>query len=463
MTSTGNRLWDKGTGSKTGSKTVIDERVHRFTVGSDPIVDLSIIAHDIVASAAHARMLHSIGILSSEELDSLLVVLRELKLKADAREIPIPTELEDCHTTIETLLVERLGDAGKRIHTGRSRNDQILVTMRLYLRTELLETMEQLVGFAHAVSARALATGHVPMPGYTHMQKAMPSSVKLWLHATVEATVELLREGLQLLGNVNCNPLGVGSGFGVSVALDRRLTAQLLGFDRVQRNPIEVQNSRGRFEKKALRFLSDISALVEKLSCDLMLYGTDEFGFFTLPKDLTTGSSIMPQKNNPDVLELLRSRTAIFRGALAELEYVTCKLPSNYHRDFQLTKEPTVRGFDAIPELLAVATRVVESFFVNVERLEAAMTPELYATYDVFRHTIAGVPFREAYRKTAEGLANGTFVVSDLAKDFEPIASACDVEFLEAQAELSAHAGQISALKRRWHECETAVLAETLN
>ena len=246
------------------------------------------------------------------------------------------------------------------------------------------------------------------MPGYTHLQPAMPSSVGLWLHAFAEALVEQFRAASHLLVQIDCCPLGTGAGYGVPLPLDRGYTAALLAF-RVQRNPIDVQNSRGRMETYFVRVAADAAAVLEKLSSDLLLFGTAEFGFVSLPEALTTGSSIMPQKQNPDVLELIRAGGRL-RARQHELEWLISKLPSGYHRDLQLTKGPTIEAADQLAAMLAVMERVVGTFVIHADRLAAAMRPELWATHAALQLAQQGTPFREAYRRIAQRLRSGQFV-----------------------------------------------------
>jgi len=395
------RLWEKGT--------TLDAAVHRFTVGDDPKWDAQLVHWDCLGSAAHARGLHRAGLLSDAELRALLSALAECDRRAQQGEFEIPPELEDCHTAIEAELIATCGEIGERIHAGRSRNDQVATALRLFMRHHALCWLDLLARFAAAVVERGRCDGGLAMPGYTHMQLAMPSSVGQWLHAIAEASLEQLRAGLDLLSRLDACPLGTGAGFGVPLPLDREFTARLLGFSRVQRSPADVQNSRGRLEKYFLRVAADTGALLEKMCSDVLLLSSAAYGFFTLPEALTTGSSLMPQKRNPDVLELLRARAARLGARLVELESVTGKLPSGYHRDLQLTKEPTVRTAGELAEMLAIATRLISELQINAARLEAAMRPELYATHAALALVRQGMPFRAAYRRIAAELAEGRF------------------------------------------------------
>lgn len=443
------RLWDKGED--------LNEAIHHFTVGDDPVVDGELLPWDLIASAAHARMLSEIGLISSAECHRLLESLQEIARLHERGEFHVPMELEDCHTAIENYLITKLGDAGRKIHTGRSRNDQVLVMVRLYLRDQLLQTVRELYHTAELLLERANTFGHLPLPGYTHFQPAMPASVKMWLAAFAEQTLALGAEGKALISTLDSNPLGAASGFYVPLPLDRARTTSLLGFSQVQRNPIYVQNTRGQFELKALRFASDIGTMFEKFAWDLILYSSHEFGIFSLPTALTTGSSIMPQKRNPDVAELLRARTAKLRGAEQELLWVIAKMPSNYHRDFQYTKEPLVRGFRHLRECLSVFQEIARSFTVNESAADRLMTDDLYVTYEVYRAVRAGKPFRDAYLETAQQIKTGTVNTASVKGDFAMIAQTIDREVLEAEQELATKRRELSAIETRVHAAIAAV------
>ena len=407
------RLWDKGD--------KLDQLVHDFTVGTDPEVDLELVQWDAIGSAAHARMLEKVGLLDSAECKKLLSALKAIHKKGMEGDFNIPRELEDVHTSIETALVEELGESGKRIHAGRSRNDQVLAAMRLYMRHQVLEVSALIGAWVESLSKRFDEVGSIGMPGYTHMQRAMPSSLGMWLHAFIESLIDTLRQGQFVLDGIDSCPLGSAAGFGTSLPLDREYTAELLGFSRVQRSPIDVQNSRGKAELRFVRWLTEISSIIEKFSWDVALFVTDEYGFLKLPNELTTGSSIMPQKRNPDVAELLRARAAVVRGAADELAWVIAKLPSNYHRDFQGTKEPVVRALGVVTQSLAVVTRLTEGFKVEESALSKAMSAELYATFEAYRKVGSGVAFREAYSETAKKVESSSLDVEALKKDFDGI------------------------------------------
>lgn len=446
------RLWEKGKD--------INEEVHAFTVGNDPELDRNLLPFDCLASAAHAKMLAKVGILSAKEAKELCAALSEIHAKSLKGEFEIPQELEDCHTAIEAYLTEKCGETGKKIHTGRSRNDQVITAVRLYLRSEVLELCKNLLTSLDVISARYKELKDIPLPGYTHMQRAMPSSLGMWLHAYYESFLALLNDGFAVLDALDKNPLGAASGFSVPLELDRKLTAELLGFSKVQRSPVEVQSSRGMSELKALRFAEDIAHAIEKLSWDMILYSTEEFGFFKIPDALTTGSSIMPQKKNPDVLELLRGSAAKVRGASSELTAVIAKLPSHYHRDFQYTKEPLMRGLAQALSNLVIAAEVLKSFSVDSTQCKAAShSLDLYATYDVYKQVREGKTFRDAYRESAKKIERGQIDIDSLVPDYELIAKEIDASMKEAESEASGKFKELDTLLLKQEKITVGLLA----
>ena len=422
------RLWDKGE--------ALNQRIHAFTVGNDPEIDLNLVDSDVYGSAAHAKMLNKVGLLTEADLKSLLLGLKEILKLHDQGKISIPQDLEDCHTTIESFLVERCGEAGRRIHTGRSRNDQVLLVMRLYMRKKIVEVMGLLKNLAETFFTRAEENFEQPMPGYTHFQPAMPTTVGIWFHAFAEACIDSIEQGETVLQLLNKNPLGAGSGFGSTFSLNRQHVTDLLGFGETQRNSIDIQNSRGRYERRCVVWLSDIATFIEKFAIDLILYSTREYGLLSIPKEFTTGSSIMPQKHNPDVLELLRARAGKLRATETEIQWIIGKLPSHYHRDFQYTKEPVIRAFQQIEEMIPVLDEVVRGISINKSMMDAAMTSDLFATYDAFREVKAGLPFRDAYRKTAERVKDGTLDLPSLKSDLTFIIDQARNEYLAGKQRL---------------------------
>jgi argininosuccinate lyase len=441
------RLWEKG-----GR---LDPLVHRFTVGDDPRLDLRLIHFDCLGSAAHARTLERAAWLSAAEADRLVGELARIDALAGDGRFAIPDELEDGHTAIESHLTAVLGEVGEKIHAGRSRNDQVATAMRLFMRRHALRWAATIGGVIAALAVRIRDDGATPMPGYTHTQPAMPSSVGLWLHAFAEALLEQLRAASHLLVQLDCCPLGTGAGYGVPLPLDRAYTAALLGFSRVQRNPIDVQNARGRMETYFVRLAADAAAVLEKLSSDLLLFATAEFGFFSLPEALVTGSSIMPQKRNPDVLELIRAGAGRLRARQHELEWLACKLPSGYHRDLQLTKGPTIEAAEQLAAMLPVAQRVVETFVIHRQRLAAAMRPELWATHAALELARQGTPFREAYRRVADSLRSGQFQMGT-----DSISAPMPSEVLEATlADVKLLTDSLASRECRLREAEEELLS----
>jgi argininosuccinate lyase len=411
------RLWEKG-----GE---LDPLVHRFTVGDDPQLDLRLVHFDCLGSAAHARTLERAKLLTRDEAGRLTAELANIDRSAAEGGFAIPDELEDCHTAIESHLTAELGELGEKIHAGRSRNDQIVTAVRLFMRHHVLEWGDAIAATIASLAERIRLDGEVPMPGYTHTQPAMPSSVGLWLDAIAESLLEQMRAALHLFEQLDCCPLGTGAGYGVPLPLDRAWTADLLGFSRVQRNPIDVQNSHGRMETYFVRAAADVAAVLEKFCTDLILFSTAEFGFFSLPEALTTGSSIMPQKRNPDVLELMRARAVRLRARQHELEWLSAKLASGYHRDLQLTKGPVLGAADEIAAMLPIARCAVESFTIHRDRLAAAMRPELFAADAALQMVRNGVPFRQAYRWIADSLRAGEFTPPAASEPaFQPIVRA---------------------------------------
>jgi argininosuccinate lyase len=394
-------LWAKGL--------PLDAVIHRYTVGEDPGLDRALLPFDALASAAHARMLGEVGLLPATDAEALVATLAELKALAEQGGIAISPEQEDGHTALEHALVERLGEAGKRIHLARSRNDQVLVALRLLLRARTVE----LSGQAAALAAALLDFGRryeaVAWPGYTHLRRAMPSSVGQWAAAQVEGLIEELEAAEGLWRRLDRCPLGAAAGFGVPLPIDRERVAELLGFSRVQRSPIDAINSRGRHEQALLDWLASLAGVVEKLCWDLALYSMDEFGFVRLPDAYTTGSSIMPQKRNPDVLELARGRCRELRGIAEWHRQIVTGLPGNYHRDLQLHKRPLLLGIAAAGSTLDVLARLIPGLVVDPARCAAAMSDELWATQAAYQRVAAGESFRDAYRAVGEAVLAGRF------------------------------------------------------
>ncbi|MBN1157490.1 argininosuccinate lyase [Candidatus Woesearchaeota archaeon] len=384
------KLWSKGH--------FLNREVEKFTVGNDFLTDVKIAPYDIKASIAHAKMLKKTGILTAEELSK---IKKELHLLLKQK-IQLNVEDEDIHSYIENHLTKKLGSLGKKIHSARSRNDQVLVAIRLYSRDKMQEVKKAAAELVKIINNFKNKHSTIPLPGYTHMQKAMPSSVKLWADAFICALEDdlILLETSYSLNNQN--PLGSGAGYGIPLNIDKHLTTKLLWFKKTQENPLYCQNSRGKIELATLNALNQISLTLNKIAVDIMLFTTSEFGYFYLPKEFCTGSSIMPQKQNYDVIELVRGKTAGFSKYSYEVESIIKNLPSGYNRDFQLIKEPLIRGFEDIIEMIKIMTLVFSRLKVDSAKCKKAMTSELFATEKAYKLMQKGMPFRDAYRKVAE-------------------------------------------------------------
>lgn len=415
----------------------VDAVLQAFLAGEDVLLDRTFFLHDVTASAAHAEGLRNRGILSQDELQGLL---RELSTLADAFRtgaFVLDDRHEDGHSAIEAFLTERLGDTGRKIHTGRSRNDQVLVATRLWLRDQLGAVASACRAVAEVALDRAAEPALV-MPGYTHLQRAVPSSTAVWWAQWAEAFVDDAARALDTLRWVDANPLGTAAGYGVNLPLDRAHTTAALGFARMQVSPPYAQLSRGKFELAALEALGSATLDLRRAAWDLSLFTTAEFGFVALPARYTTGSSIMPNKRNPDVVELLRAVHATVSAARAEIEQVVA-LPSGYHRDLQATKGPVVRGFQRGLQGLRLLPALFSGLAWRPDAMRAAIDPGMYATDVAVELAASGVPFREAYRAaaaSADTAGAGRTPEGSLAARTSP-GGAADLRLDELRARLS--------------------------
>lgn len=383
------KLWQSGGG--------LHPLVEAYTVGDDYVSDQELLPYDIAGSVAHAEMLKKIGVLSTSELKTTKKGLNEILSKWKAGKFIISTEQEDGHTAIEQYLTENFGEVGKKIHTGRSRNDQALTMMRLYMKDKLKEVAIETKLLQNALIAKA-KTQKSPMPGYTHMQKAMPTTVATWLMSYADALSDAAILTTAAQKAVDQNPLGSASGFGIAnLSLDRQLTTQRLKFGKTQRNPMYCGVSRGYFEHIALQSMENPMILAGKFANDMMLFTMQEFGFFSLPDQFTTGSSIMPQKRNYDVFEVMRANVKVFMGHHDQVRNIIASLGSGYHRDYQLTKKPFVLATESCIQTLKLLTEIVKSLHVHEKKLSNAMTEDLYATEKVYELVNKGMNFRDAY------------------------------------------------------------------
>jgi len=379
----------------------VDAAIQDFLAGEDVVLDREFLLFDIRASRAHAEGLGRIGILSAEELSGLQ---RELDILADdfsSGRFVLDSRFEDCHSAIEARLTERLGDAGRKIHTGRSRNDQILVATRLWLKDRLAKVADLCREAAQVALLRAEDEGAIAMPGYTHMQRAVVSSAGMWWAAWAEGFIDNAVRARQTVDWIDANPLGSAAGYGVNLPLDRQHTTEALGFARLQVAATYAQLSRGKFEMAAIEALSSALLDLRRLAWDLSLFTSAEFGFVSLPPEYTTGSSIMPNKRNPDVIELLRATYASAAAARSEIEQLL-SLPSGYHRDLQFSKGAIVHAFGRGLGALALLPDLLRRMQWRPERMLAALEPSMYATDLAVDMARQGVPFRDAYRQAAD-------------------------------------------------------------
>ena len=393
------RLWDKGA--------PLDARVLAFTAGEDHALDERLVAYDVRASIAHAETLAAAGILSSAELASLTAALSDIGAAHARGEWRIALELEDGQTALESRLTERLGDLGGKIHAGRSRNDQVLVALRLYLKDAIAVLTQAALGLAGALDALAQSQGRIALPGYTHMQQAMPSSVALWAGGYA-AELRDDAAGLQGAGRrLDFSPLGSAAGYGTpGLALDRNRTARRLGFAAAQEPVTAVQLSRGKAEAGVVFEIALLMTGLGRLATDLLLFASQEFGFVALPDAFTTGSSIMPHKRNPDILELVRGRSVTVQACLAEILGLTAKLPSGYQRDLQLIKAPLFRAIDLCGQTLELLPAAIAGLKFRPENIH--LDPAIHSAEEAYALVIReGIPFREAYARVAARLARG--------------------------------------------------------
>lgn len=388
------KLWEKGY--------KLDQLVETYMTGDDPLLDHALILYDCLGSMAHAKMLEKIGILTFEENHQLAQGLSHIIQLADEGKFFINPEDEDIHTAVENALVAKLGDVGKKLHTARSRNDQILLDLRLYMKNQIREIAQEVLKACDILCRFAEANQEVPIPGRTHFQRAMPSSMGLWAGAFAES---LLDDMLLLVGAYNlidqC-PLGSAASYGVSIPIDRQYCADLLGFKIVQNNVLYANNSRGKFEAAVLHVLVQIMNDLSKVATDIIIFSAPEFGYFLLPEKFCAGSSLMPQKRNPCPLELIRAKSATLQSYLFQTLEIIRSLPSGYNRDFQETKRPLIHGLETTSLSLKVFSQIFSELKVDKKTCIAAFTPELFATDFVLKLTSEGIPFREAYKQVAK-------------------------------------------------------------
>ncbi|MBM3256746.1 MAG: argininosuccinate lyase [Candidatus Liptonbacteria bacterium] len=384
--------------------TKIHPLVEKYTVGNDYILDARLLPFDIEASLAHAQALHKAKILTASELQKLTKALKEILKLHEAGKFVIQPSDEDCHTAIEGYLTAKLGTLGKKIHTCRSRNDQVLVATRLYTRKKLKQISHELIKTQEVFLKLAKKYEFLPLPGYTHTRRAMPSSVGHWAAAYLEELIndhKLLESAYDLNDQ---NPLGAAAGFGININLDRKLTTKLLGFKRLQQNSLYCVNSRGPTESYILGVLTKIMMTLGRLANEMIWFTTPEFNLFFLPPQFTTGSSIMPQKKNPDVFEILRGNVNVIVALQTQVKDISKNLISGYNRDTQLTKEPLIKGLGIARRSLEVTALVMAAVKPNKEALMKSLAPEFFAVHEANRLVKKGMPFRDAYSHVKEHL-----------------------------------------------------------
>ena len=396
-----NKLWEKNF--------EVNAEIERFTVGRDREMDLYLAPYDVMGSMAHITMLESIGLLEKDELKPLLRELRNIYDTCQRGEFVIEEGVEDVHSQVELMLTRKLGDMGKKIHSGRSRNDQVLVDLKLFTRQQLQEVAESVKVLFDELQQKSEQYKNVLMPGYTHLQVAMPSSFGLWFGAYAESLADdmlFLQAAYKL---TNRNPLGSAAGYGSSFPLRRQMTTDLLGFDSMDYNVVYAQMGRGKMERNVSFALASIAGTVAKMAFDACLFNSQNFSFVKLPKECTTGSSIMPHKKNPDVFELIRAKMNKLQGLPQQITLIMNNLPVGYFRDLQIIKESFLPAFDEMKDCLRMATYIIQRITVNEHILDNPLYDPIFSVEEVNRLAAAGMPFRDAYKKVGMDIDAGRF------------------------------------------------------
>ncbi|MDX5436686.1 MAG: argininosuccinate lyase, partial [Pontibacter sp.] len=399
------KLWQKGTS--------VAAEIEKFTVGKDAELDMELARFDVLGSLAHTRMLQRINLLSAEELEVLQSELKNIYQNIEAGEFTIEAGVEDIHSQVELELTRRVGEAGKKIHSGRSRNDQVLLDLKLYFRHQLQELVQDTKALFEVLQAQSEKYKNVLLPGYTHLQIAMPSSFGLWFGAYAESLVDDMQLLLAAYKIADKNPLGSAAGYGSSFPLNRQMTTDLLGFECMNYNVVYAQMGRGKSEKIVATAMASVAATLAKMSMDLCLYMSQNFGFITLPAHLTTGSSIMPHKKNPDVFELLRGKCNKLQALPTEISMLLINLPSGYHRDLQLLKENLFPAFAELKSCLQMMAYMMQEVQVKENILEDEKYKYLFSVDAVNALVLEGMPFRDAYKTVGESIEAGDFATPD--------------------------------------------------
>ncbi len=395
------KLWEKNV--------QVDKEVETFTVGRDREMDLYLAKYDVLGSMAHITMLESIGLLEKDELTVLLAELKNIYAVADRGEFVIEEGVEDVHSQVELMLTRRLGDIGKKIHSGRSRNDQVLLDLKLFTRAQIQELVELTDGLFEVLISQSNRYKHILMPGYTHLQIAMPSSFGLWFGAYAESLADDLQMMQAAYKVCNRNPLGSAAGYGSSFPLNRQMTTNLLGFDALDYNVVYAQMGRGKMERTVAFAMAGIAATLSKLAFDACMFNSQNFGFIKLPDQFTTGSSIMPHKKNPDVFELTRAKCNKIQGLPQQITLICNNLPSGYFRDLQIIKEVFLPAFDELKDCIRMVTHMMREVKVNEHILDDDKYALLFSVEEVNRLVLEGVPFRDAYKQVGLNIEAGKF------------------------------------------------------
>jgi len=385
------------------------DEIEHFTVGKDREMDLYLAKYDVLGSMAHITMLESIGLLTKDELQELLAVLRTIYQEVESGRFVIEEGVEDVHSQVELMLTRQLGDIGKKIHSGRSRNDQVLVDLKLFIRDQLREIAELTEVLFHELIDKSNTYKDVLMPGYTHLQVAMPSSFGLWFGAYAESLADDMQYLLAAWRITNRNPLGSAAGYGSSFPLNRQMTTDLLGFDSMDYNVVYAQMGRGKTERNVAFSMASIAGTLSKLAFDACMFNSQNFGFVKLPDECTTGSSIMPHKKNPDVFELTRAKCNKIQALPQTVMLIMNNLPSGYFRDLQIIKEVFLPSFDELKDCLRMAAYIINRMKVNEHILDNAIYDNMFSVEEVNRLASKGMPFRDAYKKVGLDIESGNF------------------------------------------------------
>lgn len=396
-----NKLWEKNV--------EVNKEIERFTVGRDREMDLYLAKYDVLGSMAHITMLESIGLLRKDELDVLLQELRQIYKIAEDGKFRIEEGVEDVHSQVELMLTRKLGDVGKKIHSGRSRNDQVLVDLKLFMRDRLHLIVKKVVTLFDELQKQSEKYKNILMPGYTHLQVAMPSSFGLWFGAYAESLTDDMLFLQAAYRMANRNPLGSAAGYGSSFPLNRTMTTRLLGFEGLNYNVVYAQMGRGKTERNVSGALAGVAGTLAKLAFDACLFNSQNFAFITLPAECTTGSSIMPHKKNPDVFEVIRAKSNKLQGLPAQILLIMNNLPCGYFRDLQIIKELFLPAFDDLADCLDMTTYIVERIKVNEHLMEDSRYDAMFSVEEVNRRAAAGVPFRDAYKQVGLEIEAGRF------------------------------------------------------